>query len=91
MSILGLVVVDIPDFVGKCVNICTAVNTICITINFGIFVKGKPCLMDLALSFTTRMQRSISGTCSLAVARFILGPPGIALIIDCRGANSPSA
>ena len=91
ISILGLNIPDMPDVVGKCVNILTAFSTMWITINFGILLKGRPCLMALALSLTTRMRRSILGTCSLAAAKFTLGPPGIASISVCRGANSPSA
>ena len=40
-------------------------------------MNGRLCREDLARSLTTRMRRSISGTCLLALVRLTLGPPGM--------------
>jgi hypothetical protein len=49
------------------------------------------CLVALTRSLTTRIRRSMSGTCSFALAKFTRGPPGMASINGLRGSNSLSS
>ena len=91
MMVLGMCAVDTPLFVGKKFRIFTETNKIWKRRSIGILLKGILCLTHLALYLTTLIWRSISGTCSFVLVRFMLVPPGMcSMIIACGGEKSPS-
>ena len=88
--VFGIKVLEIPPYVGKKFSIFAVWNTMCIVNSLGIRWNRSPCRSSQHLSFTTLVFRSISGTCSLALSRLIMGPPGSDTIRAWSGANSPS-
>ena len=56
----------------------------------GTLLKSKLCLINLIISFATRIRLSISGTCSISLAGFTIGPPVISCINHWSGAHFPS-
>ena len=61
MIALGLIVVEIPAIVGKYTKSLTFFNIILIVEMIGNLVKGRLCLVDLHLYFTTLILCSILG------------------------------
>jgi hypothetical protein len=75
----------------KKIKSLTTLSIMWIVMILGIHSNGRLCRVARQRSFTTRIRRSISGTCSLELARLTTGPPGIDSIKGLRGANLPSA
>ena len=89
--VFGLKVLEIPTFVGKKFSIFIALSTMCIIKSFGIHWNSKLWQAAWLHSFTTQICHSISGMCSLGLARLTSGPPGRDSIRILRGANFPAA
>jgi hypothetical protein len=84
MMVFGLKVSETPPFVGKKFSSLTAWNTIWIVRSFRSRWNGRLCRVTRHRSFTTLIRRSISGTCSLLLAKFTMGPPGMDSIKWCK-------
>ena len=91
MIALGLIVVKIPAVVCKYPKNLIIFNTIFIVKIKGNLMKGRLCLVDPHLYFTTQILRSILGTCSLALVKLTISPLEISAISSRTGANSPLA
>ena len=88
---LGLIFVKIPAVVGKYPKSFTLFITILTVKITGNLMKGRLCLVALYLSFTTRILRSISGTCSLVLVKLTISPVNISAISSRNGEPPLSA
>jgi hypothetical protein len=57
---------------------------------FGIVFKGREWRIDHTLSFTTRIRRSMNGSCSFALVKLRRGAPTSKFVKCLREENSPS-
>ena len=90
MMIFGLKVSEILPFVDNKLISFTVWNTMCIVNGLVIRLNGRPCRAARHCWFNTLIFRSILGTCSLALSRLIMGPPGSDSIRAWSGENYPS-
>ena len=90
MIALGIIVVEIPSIVGKYPKSLELFNTILVVKMTDGLMKSRLCLVDLHISFTTRIIRSISGMCLLVLVKLTIGPLENSAISSRTGANSPS-
>ncbi len=67
---------EIPSFGGKKFSSRTLYNTILISMRGGIRENGRVYRRVRTRSLTTRIRRSASGTCSLALVQLTRGPFG---------------
>ena len=88
MMVRGLRSCDAPPAIGNAFSQKTAVLAISMTSRAGIFWKGKVLYMARIRSFTVRMYRSMSPTCSSLDVSFNLRPSSAKPL--CKGTNSPS-
>ena len=90
--VLGLRMVETPALTGKYFSILKTMKTIKMARILGILLKGRLCLTAIVISLTNIIRRSISGTCSFALVRLILGPHvRCSYIIARSGKNSKYA
>ena len=88
---MGLMVVKIPDVVGKNPKSLKLFNNILIFKIIGNLMKGRLCLVVLYLYLTTQSIRSISGVCLLELVNLTISPLDISAISSRTRANSLSA
>ena len=87
----GVIFVEISAFVGKYPKSLTLFNTILIVKITGNLMKGRLCLVELHVSFTTLILCSVFGMFSLALVKLTIVPINISAISSHTEANSPSA